>query len=150
MILSNWDHRVLDVITIIQEYTNEVPRELSVKDDLIPDILSIYNSQHSDIILVYTDGVISGGAIVQQDTIFTNETNGYIYKFYIRKQFRGTTSARELLAEVMEWFIVRGCRSVYTTATAGFGSDKLFENLVAKVGFKTVGVCMENKLCQMQ
>lgn len=93
----------------------------------------------TDVLLVTTHEVPAGGAIVAVDLDFTAQPLGYLVKFYVMPEHRGTTAGRRLIRACVDWFDARACVDCWATATAGIGEDGPFIALLGKVGFAPVG-----------
>ena len=82
---------------------------------------------------------LAGIAIVATDDHFIAEPIGYLIKFYVSPDARGSGAARALIGACVDWFDDRHCVDAWATATAGIGQDDAFINLLGKVGFSPVG-----------
>ena len=93
----------------------------------------------ADVLLVDGDGGVAALAIVATDDHFTAEPIGYLVKFYVMPDARGTGVGRALIDACVRWFDERTCVDAWATATAGIGQDRAFVALLGKVGFSPVG-----------
>ncbi len=93
----------------------------------------------ADVLVIEGDSGLAGFAIVATDDHFTAEPVGYLVKFYIRPEARGSDAGRTLTAACVDWFDGRACVDAWATATAGIGQDGAFINLLGKFGFAPAG-----------
>lgn len=106
-------------------------------------IRNIIFSGEGDVAVVYDNGIAAGFAIVAFGAEHHVERYGYIMKFYIRKDCRGTHAARTLTREVTEWLDAHNCAESFVSSTAGIGEDQQFINLMKKFGFKESAVTLK-------
>ena len=66
---------------------------------------------------------------------------GYMTKFWVLPEGKGTDASRQLMAALVEWASEHECTHIFATATAGLDpeSQQLFINLVKKSGFADIG-----------
>lgn len=106
------------------------------------------------VILVARDGTkIAGISILSIDSVFEIYSQAYFYIFYVHPDFRGTDTARWLVARSVSESLFRGVAHLYVTSTAGFSdggkNEKLFTNLFKKFGFSTLGTCLHKDLTEI-
>lgn len=101
-------------------------------------LLSYIQDEECDIIVVDDQG-LKGWAMIAFDEEFHDENVGYICKFYISKESRGTTAGRELIEACNKWFEGHNCKAIFATATANIGEGKAFTNLLSKYNYKVCG-----------
>ena len=92
----------------------------------------------ADVLVVGGSSRLAGVAIVTDDH-FIAEPIGYLIKFYVVPDARGTGAGRALIGACVDWFDKRGCVDAWATATAGIGQDPAFVALMGKAGFSPVG-----------
>lgn len=106
------------------------------EDNALRSFYTAITHDDMDIIGVFDKDNIVGIAIVSKENDFTTEALGDIIEFYVCKEFRKTTCARDLLNRVCEWFDNKGCKNVFVKSTGNVdGQSKVFENLFKKFGF---------------
>lgn len=94
------------------------------------------------LIVHHAFGTPVGYAHVRREDIFTKESIGELYQFYILPEYRGTGAARALRDAVAAQFADWGCALSYVECGAGLDSlknDVLFFNLWGKIGYKFLG-----------
>ena len=93
----------------------------------------------TDVLVVGGASGLAGVAIVATDDHFIAEPTGYLIKFYVLPDARGTGAGRALIGACADWFDDRRCIDAWATATAGIGQDPAFVALMGKAGFSPVG-----------
>jgi len=84
-----------------------------------------------------------GGLIMcQYENSWQKENLGYIEKFYVAKDSRGTPVGRALFAAAVKWFDENKVLRSFLTDTAGIQSDVRLVNLARKFGYNTGGAIM--------
>lgn len=94
------------------------------------------------------EGVIVGAIMLFAGREFQVRPFGYVSKMFVAPAGRGTTAARQLVAEGLAWFRRKGCSHAFATSTAGLGpaATRMFANLFGKFGFAPCGPCLERVL----
>jgi len=87
------------------------------------------------------DGLILGGVQLRFEAEWTRETLGYVVKFIVEPEARGTAAARALAAAAVETARARGAAHLFAAATADMGPrvEALFVRLFEKQGFRPLG-----------
>lgn len=135
--------RLNDLCNTAHEYVQETTFGLTPSRKNSVDLaLRFIYGEDSDIIYTTSDGELSSYALVSCGYDGYEEKFGYIIKFYVRAPFRGTSVARELFSEMVEWFDSRGCDASFATSTAMIGRDRAFQNLASKYGYEVCGPTM--------
>lgn len=88
------------------------------------------------VLIVEDDGKFLGGAMLVLEWDCQDKPFGMWGKFYMLPDARGTPASRMLAKACVGWFDEQGCVASFTGATANVGNDKLFANLMRKVGYK--------------
>lgn len=110
-------------------------------------ILQRLADEETAIFVVPDERDYTGGFIIcQLDNSWHNENFGYIEKFYVGKDSRGTPVARALFMEATKWFDRHKCVQSFLTDTAGTHQDKRLVNLVAKFRYYPVGATLMRSL----
>lgn len=89
------------------------------------------------VLLVERDGAFMGGAMLVLEWDCQDKPFGMFGKFYMLPWARGTGASRVLARACVAWFDDHGCVASFTGATANVGNDRLFANLMRKVGYET-------------
>lgn len=140
MLIDKWDYRIADVSTAARRFIEESKYPITFDEDNNAKYLwGLFNDPESAIIVNYKDNVFAGAAILTRDTESHKEFFGYIVKFYVMPEARGTGVARELMQEVVQWFDNTDCVVSFAQATANIGQDRRFANLLKKVGYVELG-----------
>lgn len=96
--------------------------------------------------LAFQDGELAGYIHIYCQDDVTDEFIGEMYQFYIRKQFRGTGAARQLVNAADQQFQKWNCFRAYSEVAHGAVSsginEKLFCNLWAKFGYVPKGTVL--------
>lgn len=144
---------VFELLNALCEFGIETSYEDSYTDTvehdnkILLDIHYILSDIDSKIIILKEDKEVIGFSIVSKDKLFRlDEGMGILVKFYVRKQYRGTTAGRELAAATMAWFNDSGVKNSFCTATGNIGiSNTMFENLFRKFNYEPIGKCLTRK-----
>lgn len=88
------------------------------------------------VLLAERDGQACGGAMLVLEWDCQDKPFGMFAKFYMLPWARGTGASRVLARACVDWFDAHGCVASFTGATANIGNDRLFANLMRKVGFE--------------
>lgn len=148
MFLIDWNAVTVDrLVVAIEEFVNESNYEIEFNERRTRDTLYAYiSSEDCGVVLVEHEGALAGFALLALDRDFHNEIFGYIIKFYIREPFRKLGYDRLLAEKCGAWFEQMNVHSVFATATANIGEDKLFTNLLKKYGFEELGPTLYRRL----
>ena len=130
--------KVLVVFANEAGYTPSVPNSKRHLQNLV-------SSGEGDILIVYRGITPVAVATVTYDSEHQEERFGYILKFYVVPEARKSEAGRVLTRELTQWFDERQCHDSFVTSTAMIGQNKLFENLMAKSGYRLVGGAMKRR-----
>lgn len=111
---------------------------LSNASDYVSTLFSHEDAQ-AFIAIDPVSGQCAGFSFVGKTTDFWQEPFGNLMYFYVTQDYRGTHTGRLLLEASVQWFDENQCSKVFATDSASIGEDKLFNNLLAKYGFKKSG-----------
>ena len=138
---DNW--YLSDVLISIEEFINESNLPITYsKYNSIKYLANLLGDMGTKILVVSTALGPAGFAIIGYDNEFHEERFGYVSKFYIRKQHRGTEAGRLLTESMCKWFDENECVTSFATATAGIQEDQLFINLLRKYNFLQGGTVL--------
>lgn len=87
------------------------------------------------VLLAEHEGKCLGGAMLVLEWDCQDKPFGMWGKFYMLPEARGTRASRMLARACVDWFDAKGCVASFTGATANIGNDRLFANLMKKVGY---------------
>lgn len=91
-------------------------------------------------ILLAEGAQVRGACIVTSGRQFSRERIAEIDKLFVRRAFRGTPVARQMLDAAIDWARGQGCVAVVGSSIARLPhGSRLFANLLAKRGFTEVG-----------
>lgn len=134
------DRYISDTLLCVEEFIKESGYELTYSyKNSIDYITGLIMDESCGGIVIYLDNEVAGFATFGYDTEFHNERFGYLMKFYVRKQYRGTTVGRKLIEEITKWFDANNCIESFATSTAAIGEDQQYVNLLSKYGYSTCG-----------
>lgn len=88
------------------------------------------------VLLAERAGHLLGGAMLVLEWDCQAEPFGMFGKFYMLPWARGTPASRMLARACVDWFDQHGCVASFTGATANVGNDRVFANLMRKVGYE--------------
>lgn len=145
MIVNDAEH-IEDFLIGVQTFISETSYPIQYNEgNAYKHTLYLLCDPSTSIILNYQDEVFAGFAIVGLDYEFQDKPFGYVSKFYVMPDARGTTAGRELVEEMVDWFDMNQCVCSFATSTANIGQDKLYINLMAKFGFQLSGTVLMRK-----
>lgn len=104
------------------------------------------SSDTSTILVAYYGIEPVAAAILHYGEEFQVERLGYMLKFYVLPEARGTRVSRALMEEATKWFDTMQCTYSYATSTAGIGQNAAFENLLGKFKYYNIGNAMKREL----
>ena len=146
MQVTDWDYRIPDILDAVMMFSNETGYTVEYSSGkALADIWRVYNSPDTAIFCNYKDNKLAAVAFCQLDNLFMVNTFGYIVKFYVMPEARGTTAARELMQEITDWFDAQGVTDSFSTATANIGRNQHYINLLRKFGYSECGVALHRK-----
>lgn len=146
MLLTDWDYKAADVLTGVQTFIEETKYGVSYSpSESLSYLWRLYNDPDTAIFVEYREDTFSGFAIVSRDREFQNEYFGFLSKFYVMPNARGTETARNLIRQCTTWFDASECIFSFASATGNVGEDKLFINLLLKFGYKILGTTLTRK-----
>lgn len=129
------------ICLVFKAFVQEVGWNLTFNQINSKNTLENYiDDSNSDVIIAFNDKLV-GVALVSSCAEFSNEPDGYISKFYVIKESRGTDVARNLLKKSIEWFQERAIKTIFASDTALINPG-LFNNLLKKKGFRPIGDVM--------
>lgn len=129
------------ILSLSEAFIHESDWGLSFdRDHAWGRIWSHIHDDSTDYVTAWDGDLLAGVCHVGTDRDYTQETLGYVIKFYVMPEHRGTPVSRALMSAAMEWFEARDCRFVFATSTAGVGaSGQLYKNMMGKFGFADCG-----------
>ncbi len=132
-----------DVLLVLKEYAEESEwkRTFSRNNSLVT-LGRIMESENRDIIIITEKDEIAALSIVSCYYDFVEEKYGSVDIFYVRKKFRKKAFGRLLAAKTVNWFKLKECDKIFTSAMGKIGKDQEFINLLKKFGFKEFAVTM--------
>lgn len=130
------------ILPLIIDFISESGWKLKYNGKNSREFLERYIDSDECDVLFIEDGAPIGFAIVAFDNEFHDERFGYVTKFFIAKEARGTVSGRMLAECMCRWFDHHGCTDTFATSTAMIGEDRLFINLMGKYGFRECGATL--------
>lgn len=134
---------VPDLIAIMREAVAETRWNLRFNlERAVATFREMIESDWADVLLARENTTPAGFAIIGLDDDFHDEALGYVLKFYVRAQFRKTACGRQLAKACAIWFDETGARATFASPAANIGQDKLFQNLLAKVGYMPTAATM--------
>ncbi len=146
MHVTEWDYRISDILDAVVHFCNETGYTAEYSSGkALADIWKVYNAPNTAIFCNYRNDKLAAVAFCQLDDLFMVNTFGYIVKFYVMPEARGTTAARELMQEITDWFDEQGVTDSFSTATANIGLNKHYVNLLRKFGYTECGVALHRK-----
>lgn len=95
----------------------------------------------AEALAVESGGHFVAGALVHWRRDFTAERIGYIVKFYVLPEARGTSAARRLTRACADWFDAQGVTAAFAACAGALNArqTRLYENLMARAGFVRCG-----------
>lgn len=140
-----WDYHVSSFLEALEVYINEIPYPITYSEkEATAYTWQLLNHPDSAIIVHLEDDKVVGGAVVMRNKEFYNEYFGYMTKFYVLPEWRGTHVARKVMKEVTDWFDENQCVVSFCTPS-GVAHDKVFSNLVTKFGYRPSGPSLTRK-----
>lgn len=137
MIVDRWDSRISDILKAGERFIQESDYPITYDPALSQESIWYYFNDIKSVILAdYTKDTLNGLAILSKNNEWHKEYFGYIGKFYVVPEARGTGAGRRLAQESVEWFDKNGCVVSFVTPTGAIGQDRRFVNLMKKVGFQ--------------
>lgn len=144
IVIAGFDD-IPDLIALAYEANEESSYGWGFDSTTARDYLAQYlKHEEADILLALINNQVVGATIICQSVEFDVTPVAYLNKFWVSKEGRRTPAARLLMDCAIKWAEGKECGSLFVTATAGLASieQKLFTNLLAKVGFEHVGPVM--------
>jgi GNAT superfamily N-acetyltransferase len=107
-------------------------------------IWNFLNSTFCQAILAVIDNKIVGVCLVSVSLEFHEQPFGYVSKFWVSPEARGSNASRKLMTWMLEWCDRRKCSHVFATATAELDgkNQQQFINLMKHGGFLEKGPVM--------
>lgn len=140
-----WDYHVSSFLEALEVYINEIDYPITYSESqAVAYTWQLLNNPDTAIIVHLEDDKVVGGAVVMRNKEFYNEYFGYITKFYVLPEYRGTRVARAVMKEVIEWFDDNQCVISFATPS-GVQYDQLFTNLLGKFGYRASGPLLTRK-----
>ena len=136
---------ILPLLKIVKAFIDESNWGWKFNEENSLKILYNYMNSDESCVLVPVDRNIVGFATIAFDDEFHDERLGYISKFYVTKEARGTGAGRALIAACDAWFKANKCDSAFATSTANIGEGALFKNLLFKNGYAVAGESLTRK-----
>lgn len=93
------------------------------------------NDPDSEFIVERVDGKVAGIGIVTLDFFSHSQPFGYIVKFYVMPEHRGSIVAGKLMRRMTQWFDQRGTVADFATPLAKIGDNDKALNLLRKFGY---------------
>ena len=130
---------IVDVLDGMKEFCDEVGYTY-FPERAYHAVIHYMEAYSCDILIEVVDGTAAAAAIVQYDDMYHYERTGLIAKFYVRKPYRGTPVARNLMKKVQKWFDDNDCIFSDAVVNGGLDVDPLTYNLFRKFGFENDGL----------
>lgn len=136
MIVDTWDHRISDIANACRLFIEESDYPIIYSDsNTLSTLWRMFSDPDTGLFVDYTDGKLNGFAITHRVDEFHEQFFGYLSKFYVLPDRRGSRAGFRLMDEVTEWFDFRDCVVSFATATAGIGKDDAFIKLMQRFGY---------------
>lgn len=126
-----------DLFNLSKTYAEET--QYGINFSVIKGHEFLFNAVHNldtGLFINIIDSVVTGAVIVHRKQEFTKEYFGFILKFYVMPEYRGTSTARSLMTEAMQWFDKNQVVYSYIAPAGMIGQDKLFINLLKKFKYE--------------
>lgn len=99
-------------------------------------------SENSDMLAVLTNDASNCVAILEKESLFQVERIGYITKYYLKPDVRGTRLSLELWYACEDYF--QDCAEIFAADTSLI-PDSAYKNFLIKRGFEAGGAILRRK-----
>lgn len=146
MRVTEWDFIIIDILNALQIWEKETEYPVTYNQSGAQEYLwLLVNDPDTAIFVNYDEDTLRGFAIASRDKEFQNEYFGYLTKLYVLPEGRGTSAARELMQEIVDWFDESQCIASFAVPTAGIGQDRAYVNLLRKYNYNPTGETLIRK-----
>ena len=138
-----------DLTDLAYRFTNEsnLPATFS-EDNTRRTLWRLIHDTSRRLFVVYDGDILAGGAILDFDNDFYDETFCYVVKFYVEVDYRGTMVGPRLLKKIIQEAQDSNCSAIFAAATAGISPEieEKYTKLYKKFGFEFLGTFLIRKL----